>query len=744
METPVVKSISFNPIGPWPLVAVAGLAVLVLTIWAYRQRLRGTSGRWRWIALTLRLIAILLCLLAMLRPSVIVLQKVKQSATLFVLLDDSRSMKITDEVRGQSRWDVAGRGLEAAKEAAKRLAPGLETRFFRFSTSLSEFKIDAPELPEPDGRQTDMGSSLMEALKQQSGGRIASVVLVGDGANNAGLDPLAAAQHFRNQQVPIMPVGLGSETAGTASRDIAAREVVAGPTVFVKNDLQVRGTLDVRGFPGQSLQVELLVEGEPRPVATGRVEVPDGGEQVVPVRNLKWIPSTPGEKKITLRVKPEEGELVQGNNEISTYVDVLKGGLSVLFLKGANFSWEPKFLIRALDASRDIEADFVEVREAARTGQALIDDAEFAPGHRDVYVLGDIPAANLSDRQHRLLAEAVARGAGLMMLGGRSSFGPGGWASTPIADVLPVAIHPGDAQLEPEGGLKVRPIATALDNYVLRLSPDKAENARIWDDLPNITGANQFGPSKPTASVLARTVELNEPVMVSQDVGAGRAIAFGGETWPWARASEQTQLAHRKFWRQAILWLAHKEDDDETQVKLALDRRRAAVGERIELTVTARDEKGEPIADAQYETTVTRLDPDGKAEPVVLYNQGNSARGFYPIVGAPGEYRVKVAANRGGKAIGEDQARFLVYQDDRELEHPAADHALLRQMAEITGGQFLTPELLDKYLRSLDEEEFTDYESQSERKIWDNWPFFLLFVIVLTLEWWIRKKNGWV
>ena len=29
------------------------------------------------------------------------------------------------------------------------------------------------------------------------------------------------------------------------------------------------------------------------------------------------------------------------------------------------------------------------------------------------------------------------RGAGLMMLGGRSSFGAGGWADTAVADVLP-------------------------------------------------------------------------------------------------------------------------------------------------------------------------------------------------------------------------------------------------------------------------------------------------------------------
>ena len=44
-----------------------------------------------------------------------------------------------------------------------------------------------------------------------------------------------------------------------------------------------------------------------------------------------------------------------------------------------------------------------------------------------------------------------------MMLGGRSSFGAGGWAGTPIEDILPAVIHPGDGELEPPGGIKFVP-----------------------------------------------------------------------------------------------------------------------------------------------------------------------------------------------------------------------------------------------------------------------------------------------
>ncbi len=40
-------SLTFNPIGPWPVLLGAAVAVTVLTLWAYSRRLKGTAGRWR-------------------------------------------------------------------------------------------------------------------------------------------------------------------------------------------------------------------------------------------------------------------------------------------------------------------------------------------------------------------------------------------------------------------------------------------------------------------------------------------------------------------------------------------------------------------------------------------------------------------------------------------------------------------------------------------------------------------------
>ena len=491
-------SLGFNPIGPWPVLLGASAVVTGLTLWAYFRRFKGSGGRWRYVAVALRLLALLLCLLAALRPSVYLNEKKKHDSSLVFLIDTSTSMEIGDEVRGQSRWDIARQVVKQAREFAKTLGPDLDLKFYRFDSRLTEPKPgEMVEDAKPSGHETRLGSMMQEAQKrtENSSRRLARLVIVSDFANNNGTDPLEAARRLKGQEVPVVTVGLGTENAGAVHRDIKLRDIVAGPTVFVKNRLAVRGNIVARGYAGQTLEVELFVEGQATPVATKRVKVPEGSE-LIPVTGLTYTPQTPGEKQVTLKVKKQEGELVVTNNEISTFVTVLSGGLNVLFLQGSNFTWDYRFLMRAIERSPDIQVEGWVIRRPPEGDKSEIDDAYFAPGRYNVYVLSDLPAEFLPPRQQKLLADAVKAGAGFMMLGGRSSFGAGGWAGTPIEDILPAFIHPGDTDLEPPGGLKFEPSNLGLDSYVLQVGGTRAETKRIWDALPPILGSNRFGERK--------------------------------------------------------------------------------------------------------------------------------------------------------------------------------------------------------------------------------------------------------
>ena len=735
--------LSIKPIWPWPVVLVVGLAVLALTLWAYRQKFRGTTGRWRYVALGLRLVAVLMCFFATLRPSLLIDEKKKQDSTFLFLLDGSGSMNLTDEVGGQSRYAVAQKALADARKQVEGRSAQLVTKTYKFDNELHDYKPDDPA--KPDGKESALGSALLKAVKDTQGTRITSIILLSDGASNGGTSPLAAAQQLKAQQIPVLTVGVGSADAGKNSIDLAARDLNAGTTVFVKNKPEIRGVVGTRGFGGRTIEVELHVDGNPKPVDTQTIKVPEGAD-VVPVTGLKYVPETPGEKRLTLKVREESGELSKLNNEVSAYLDVLKGGLKVLYVQGPDFSFEPRFLIRAVDPAREINTELRVIREPARGDKGLLDDNDFTPGQYDVYILGGVAADYFTRAQVALLARAVERGAGLMMLGGRSSLGMGGWGSSPLAPVLPTEMSTADGEVNPgEQGVKVLPNKTELNNYVMRLGGSPAESERLWAALAPITDYNRLGRIKPLAFLLAQAGP--DPVMVgleNANGGRGRTLEFGGETWPWARTEKD---AHARFWRQVILWLAHRENSGENQVKLKLDSRRVAIGQKLDVAASARDGKNEAITDAQYEASFSRVEapgkPAAKPEPFVLFPQGEEAKGPIFANVPAGEYEVTVRARRAGKEFATAQARFMVYQDDRELENPAADPALLRQIAETTGGSALASEELGKYLRDLGPDA-AEYVSQVDKRLWDNWPFLMIFAAVLTAEWALRKSKGWV
>ncbi len=744
-------SVSFSPIGgSWPVLLLAIAMVTALTLWAYAKRFKNSTGRWRWFALSLRLLAILLCLLAALRPKVTLNEKKKQAASLVYLIDSSKSMTLVDEVNGQSRWSVAKQILKQAQEEAKTLGPDLNVRIHFFDSGLSEPKAnDKGDYDDPKGLETKLGSAILEANKaeQSNSKRIARMVIVSDFTSNSGPDPMEAARQLKgsDQAVKIIAVGLGSESAGPSQRDIALKDIFTAPTVFVKNQVEVRGTVVAHGYANQDLEVELYVEGQAAPVAKTTVKVKEGSESTT-ITGLKFVPQTPGEKLLTLKMVPKEGEAVKANNEMSTFVSVLSGGLNVLFLQGSNSTWDYRFLGRSIMQSMAIQMDGMVIRRRAEGDKSEVEDTAFAPNKYNVYVFCNLPADYLTPKQHALLVEAVKKGAGFIMLGGHASFGPGGWADTPVAEILPCAIHPGDGEIEE--GLKLIPTTTGLDSFMLNVGANRAETMKVWDSMPPMRGTNRFGEPKPSANILATSPAPDrEPVMMDMDVGQGRVIVFGGETWVWARQTEEGRLAHRKFWRQSIFWLSHKEDDSENQVKLTLDRRRIGVGEKLELAATARDAKGASILDAAYECKIQRDGPDPVTEPVELYPQGEQARATrYATerLGVPANYTATVIARRGGKEIGHDSARFLVYQDDRELENPSADLKLAKEMAELTGGELVTPEKLASHLKGIDRSAYTEYVTDSQYEVWDNWPFMMIFAAILTLEWWLRKRHGWV
>ena len=95
-------------------------------------------------------------------------------------------------------------------------------------------------------------------------------------------------------------------------------------------------------------------------------------------------------------------------------------------------------MMLSIAASQDIHVEALVIKATGGGTAQARSPTPSSRGRYNAYILSDLPANFLTAKQQRFLAESVRQGAGLMMLGGHASFGDGGWADTPLADVLPV------------------------------------------------------------------------------------------------------------------------------------------------------------------------------------------------------------------------------------------------------------------------------------------------------------------
>ena len=69
----------------------------------------------------------------------------------------------------------------------------------------------------------------------------------------------------------------------------------------------------------------------------------------------------------------------------------------------------------------------------------------------------------------------------------------------------------------------------------------------------------------------------------------------------------------------------------------------------------------------------------------------------------------------------------------------------MESLAAMTGGQSLAPEQLPDLIKRLTQQTSTlEIQQETKKTFWDTWPFFLMLVRLLSLDWYLRKRWGLV
>ena len=726
----------------WALVVAGVLATGIAAILYMRTRRLARRDR---IALTgLRTGALALLLFCLAAPVLLVATVVPQQNFLAVLLDDSQSMGIGD-VDGRTR---AARAAEWFDPVDGALIPALAERFklriFRFSETTSRFEPGAPLTPE--GRRTALAAALDQARRELAAVPLAGVVVVTDGGDN-GDEPIAEALvQYRAAGLPIHAVGLGSERFA-ADIELAP---VRPPAQLLEG---ARAAVDVRithtGFAGRTVPV--LVEADGAIVGRAEVRLPrDGGTATARVH---FTADRAGPRRFRFHVPPQEGELITRNNGREMLIRVDDRRERMLYFEGEP-RFEVKFLRRALADDRQL--DLVVLQRTADNKFLRLDvadSAELAGGfprtREELFryrglVLGSVEASFFTHDQLRMIADFVSqRGGGLLVLGGRRAFNEGGYAETPLADVLPVVLDRAARDTTFFAEVRVEPTPAGRGHPAVQLGEAGAGPAK-FDSLPPLSVLNRLRETKAGAATLL----LGRPdggdrlvILATQRYGRGVAAAFPvQDSWMWQMHADIAldDQTHETLWRQLLRWLVSDVPDP---VVARAPAQPVAVGEGVTLAAEVTDSAYLAVNGAEVVATIT--DPDGDVHSVPLawtVERDGEYRGTFPAR-REGLHTVRVESRRAGRIVGTAPAHFTVGSPETEFFGAQLQRNLLERLADETGGGYYSA----SNVAALPEDvEFTESGAtvRERRDLWDMPIVLILLLGCIGAEWTWRRVRG--
>ncbi|MBL8826806.1 MAG: hypothetical protein JNM18_07445, partial [Planctomycetaceae bacterium] len=592
---------------------------------------------------------------------------------------------------------------------------------------------------------------------------LAGVVVFSDFDQNAGPPALAAA---RDLKAPLYCVGLGPTATVDLSVDLQADLLMKKSE---RSTLSV--TLRQSGLDGKPVNVRLLARRSsgmddlmPRVVDQRAVTL---AGPTMPVE-FAHTPEETGRFVFSAEVDPIEGEVVRENNHAEREVNIRDDFLRLMFVEHEP-SWEWRFIKEVFH--RDQLVGMRGFRTFLRSADPKVRQSNelFLPTltppradffANDVIFIGDMPAATLSTRFCERIKEFVGTfGGGLVILSGPNS-GPGQFAQTPLADMLPVIVDP-DSRARDAREFVPRLSLLAGQFDFMRLGGDDQENRRAWDNLGKLPWYQPVSRVHPLATVLMEHPtdtcvdgKTPQPLIAIRRFGRGEVVYLGwNETWRLRRL--YGEKFYRQFWGQLIhrLGLSHALGAQKRFV-VRTDRQQYQVDDPIHVTIEAYDEDFEPLTEEDLpERKLTGelwLPGHMAAAGDVPSANPQPAEGVEPLSipqFRPGVFETRLTALAGGEhrlrvrdPVTNDyvEVNYQVTSLSAERRSAVRNVALQEQLAAATGGKSYTLADVDRLADEIQGLEKTE-SSVEVQPLWNTWLGFLAVVGLMLLEWTGRK-----
>jgi uncharacterized membrane protein len=736
--------------------AAAGFAVAlsaVSLIWE-RRRARALG------LFALRFFGVAACLMVALQPSLELGQVARVPNHVAVVVDTSRSMAVSPPDGKHPRHERAANLIKNAAPLFQQWEKeGHRVELYSFGEVLS------PATPEsltgqPRAEATRIGEALSELRGRYAGRDLGGVVIVSDGIDTGrvGRGPLdgETRKTLAALDAPVSTVLVGEKEL----RDLSVAAVLADDFAFVRTPIKLEAIIRHNGLGNRQVEVTLTRDG--RLVDSKSVLLKgNASEEKI---SFDYTPDHPGNVVFEIATPVLQGEALSTNNSQVFTLKVIRDRVRVLHVCGRP-SWDERSLrsILRLDPNVDLVSFFI-----------LRTDTDEIPWNRDDMALIPFPHREIFEEQiksfdllifHNFnygpyhvepylpgVREYLESGGAVAMIGGDLSFASGGYGQSALADALPVdltGIPPSGERSLTTDTFKPRLTPEGRGHPVTSLSLDPKINEARWAALPPLEGINRVARLSPGAAALLTHPTLKSedgkpaPVLAVGEVGKGRALALLTDTaWHWgfqAAGAGDDGRAFQRFWEGAIRWLVR--DPALTLLRVDLDKVEYRRGQAASVRVRARRADYTPAADLPVALQLFPAESAQRDKPLktieVTTNKEGEAN--FELGGlAPAAYRLVGQATVDGRPLSEEET-FVVRPEGRELEDVISRPAVLKEIAQATGGHFEVDSLGSPPVRKARE---VRVGSLRTIELWSNPLLLILAVALLGTEWALRRRAG--
>lgn len=591
------------------------------------------------------------------------------------------------------------------KKLADQLSGKYEVKTYSFSDSVKS------GLDFSGQGKLSNASALINQLNDELLNRnVGAIIIASDGIFNRGGNPLYELNKIK---APVYTIAMGDTIP---KRDVLIANVNYNNLVYLDNEFTL--DVEVQAYAGKGESTQLSVAENGKKILEQSIAI-DGNSFVKNVQ-VKLKANKIGIQRYTLNVSPVKNEATEKNNSQTIFIEVIDARQKVLLAAAAPHP-DITVLKQAIERNKHYEVSV-----------SLGDDLNSVDVHQySLAILYQLPGNS------QLAAGLIAKLQELRLptwyiVGAQSHIG----AFNQAQHVLNLSRSTGSLQ---------------------EIFPYPDPNFTTFNlDAPALKQLNDYDPLlMPFANI---TVNGNYTAVLNQRIGRvntqnpllffvddnGRKTGFliGEGIWKWKleeAKNEQSLPLVNELVAKTVQYLSVK--DDKRKFKVYASKNTFEENENVVLNATLYNEAYEPVNTP--EVKVQLKNAEGK---VFNYTFSKFGSGYSLNAGTlpQGNYTFVASTALGDKKYTASGA-FYVNALIAEYQQTTANHQLLYTMAQQSNGKLYQPADLLQIADELEKNGQVKTISYEDRKYEElislKW-IFILIILLLATEWFLRKRNG--